>query len=431
MRTLQRKHLGLVALVLATACSASVPGEIENETDAPADTRGATTSEAPAKDAPASPGATSPGGNAPSTGTTGGTSANPPPAPTAPGFFHAEGGKIVDAKNATVRLSGINWFGLETAQFAPFGLDQRGLGELLDAVKTMGFNMLRLPYSSQALDAGSTPQGIDFTKSPELKGKKPLEIIDAIVAGAKARGLRVILDRHRPDANAQSELWYTAAYSEERWISDWKMLAARYKNEPTVIGMDLHNEPHGAATWGSGDAKTDWRLAAERAGNAILAANPNVLIIVEGVEIYDGNYYWWGGNLRGVKKAPVRLNVAGRVVYSPHDYAPSIYAQPWFKDATFPNNLAAFWNESWGYIAKDGIAPVWVGEFGSKLEDPKDAPWMKALVSHLQSNGLSFAYWCLNPNSGDTGGMVQGDWKTVEQAKLDIVKPGLAPFLAP
>ena len=42
-----------------------------------------------------------------------------------------------------------------------------------------------------------------------------------------------------------------------------------------VIGADLHNEPHSPACWGCGDPNTDWRLAAERAGNAILSVNSN------------------------------------------------------------------------------------------------------------------------------------------------------------
>jgi aryl-phospho-beta-D-glucosidase BglC (GH1 family) len=67
----------------------------------------------------------------------------------------------------------------------------------------------------------------------------------------------VVLDR------GQSELWYTSSVSEERWIADWRMLAERYAGDPTVVGVDLHNEPHGKATWGDGNLATDWRLAAQ------------------------------------------------------------------------------------------------------------------------------------------------------------------------
>ena len=106
----------------------------------------------------------------------------------------------------------------------------------------------------------------------------------------------------------------------------------------------------------------------------MLAANPNWLIFVEGVEAYHDQYYWWGGNLMGVQDRPIVLDVAGRLVYSPHDYPASVYAQPWFSDPAFPNNLPAKFDQKWGYIFKQNIAPVYLGEFGSKLTDPKDWP---------------------------------------------------------
>src|SRR5205085_531187 len=87
-------------------------------------------------------------------------------------------------------------------------------------------------------------------------------------------GLRIILDRHRPDCAAQAPLWYTRRYPEQRWIADLVRLALRYRQEPAVIGIDLHNEPHGRATWGDGNPATDWRLAAERAGNVVLPDEP-------------------------------------------------------------------------------------------------------------------------------------------------------------
>src|SRR6185437_9774845 len=140
----------------------------------------------------------------------------------------------------------------------------------------------------------------DAAKNPDLVGKTPLQVMDAVIAGARRHGLSVILDRHRPDSGAQSELWYTSAWSEQRWIADWRSLADRYADDPTVIGMDLHNEPHGEACWGCGDAWRDWAAAATRAGNAVLAVNPKLLILVEGIERQRATQQgtqttWWGG----------------------------------------------------------------------------------------------------------------------------------------
>src|SRR5260370_728575 len=82
--------------------------------------------------------------------------------------------------------------------------------------------------------------------------------------------------------------FHTDTSPEARWISDWKMLANHYKDNPLVIGADLHNEPGAPACWGCGQPTLDWRMAAQRAGNAILAVNPNWLIFVEGVDCYGG-----------------------------------------------------------------------------------------------------------------------------------------------
>ena len=366
---------------------------------------------------------TSAGGTS-SGGTSSGGAAGAGPVPA--GFLGTAGASVVDAKGKKVRLTGVSWFGMETSNFAPHGLWSRGMGEMLDQVKSFGFNSLRVPFCSQMLDAGSMPNGIDYSKNPSLSGKTPLEVLDALVDEAKKRGLRIVLDRHRPDANAQSELWYTAAYPEKRWIDDWRMLAKRYAKNPTVVGADLHNEPHGAATWG-GDASTDWASAAERAGNAVLQENPGWLVIVEGVETAKGKSYWWGGNLRGAADRPIVLSLPGRLVYSIHDYPASVFAQSWFSDPSYPNNLASLWDDTWGYLPKKGTAPVWIGELGTKLQTDVDTKWLSALVTYAKNEGLGFAFWALNPNSGDTGGILKDDWMTPDMAKLNAIAPALAP----
>jgi endoglucanase len=140
------------------------------------------------------------------------------------GYLHTSGGQIVDAQNTPVRLTGVSWFGMETDWFAPHGLDKQSLSWHLDRMQQLGYNMVRIPFCTQMLDAGSSVKNIDYTKNPDLKGKSPIELLDKIIEQAGARKLRVILDRHRPDAYSQSDLWYTGQYSEQRWIDDWKLL---------------------------------------------------------------------------------------------------------------------------------------------------------------------------------------------------------------
>lgn len=365
------------------------------------------------------------------------------------GPLRTSGNQIVDESGQVVRIAGINWFGMETTTYAPHGLWARGYREMMDQMKELGFNTIRLPYSDQLFAPGSTPNGIDFSKNPDLVGLTGLQIMDKIVDYAGQIGLRIILDHHRSSAGDSANdngLWYDSTYTEAVWIDNWKMLARRYLGNPTIIGADLHNEPHGSATWGSGNLATDWRLAAERAGNAILAINPDWLIIVGGIETGPSGNYWWGGNLSNVRDHPVRLNVANRLVYSPHDYPASVYAQSWFSDPRYPDNLPELWDRTWGYIYREGIAPILLGEFGSRLQTALDRAWANAMIDYLNGGiatgsarselpsgqlGASWLWWSWNPNSGDTGGILKDDWRTVDSAKLALLEPAQFSFDTP
>jgi endoglucanase len=353
-------------------------------------------------------------------------------------YLHTDGAALRDARGNQVRLSGVNWFGLETCAFAPDGLGTRSWWDWLDQVRALGYNTIRLPFSDQLLDPRSQPQYINYNLNPDLRGLSGLQIMDRIIAGAGARGLRILLDRHRPDCAAQSPLWYTASVSEHRWIGDLVFLAHRYRNQPAVIGIDLQNEPQQTATWGDGHLATDWRLAAERAGNAVLRVNPHWLIFVQGVSVYKGDPYWWGGNLEGAATAPVRLTVPHRLVYEAHDYGPSLYPQGWFSAPNFPQNLPHVWDTHWGYLAEQGIAPVVLGEFGGRTVAPdvvatrarqgkkpttvRDGIWQRSLIQYLARHpAIGFMYWSLTPDSQDTGGLLNDDWWTASITKQRLL----------
>ncbi|WP_329244486.1 cellulase family glycosylhydrolase [Streptomyces canus] len=341
------------------------------------------------------------------------------------GYWHTSGRQILDESGQPVRIAGINWFGFETSNSVVHGLWSRDYKSMIDQMKSLGYNTLRIPYSDDIFKSGTVPNSIDFSsgKNADLQGLNSLGVLDKIVSYAGQDGLKVILDRHRPDSGGQSALWYTSAVPESTWIANLKALATRYKGQDTVVGIDLHNEPHDPACWGCGDTATDWRLAAQRAGNAVLGVNPDLLIFVEGVQTFNGVSGWWGGNLMGVAQYPVQLSVANRIVYSAHDYATSVAQQSWFSDPSFPANMPGIWDKYWGYIFKQNIAPVWVGEFGTTLQSTVDQKWLAALVSYLRptstygADSFHWTFWSWNPNSGDTGGILKDDWQTVDTVK--------------
>jgi endoglucanase len=346
--------------------------------------------------------------------------------------LHSRGGSLVDTTGAEVRLTGVTWFGLETDTFAPHGLAVRNWAALLDQIAEQGFNTLRLPFSNDLFTPARRPGGIDVELNPDLAGLSGSQIMDKIVEGATGRGIMVLLDRHRPTAAGQRKFWYTDEVSEATWINDWVDLARRYRDNPLVIGADLHNEPHDDASWGDSDRATDWRLAAERAGNAVLAVNPDWLIVVEGVQHYQDRAYWWGGNLIGARDHPVRLADPSKLLYSAHDYSPNVWPQPWFEDPTFPANLPAVWHAHWGYLATEGIAPVLLGELGGwSVGTDVEGVWQRSLIDYLRNTGISYTYWCWNPDSPDTGGIVADDWVTINTDKMNLLKSYQAPMAAP
>ncbi|MBD2200432.1 cellulase family glycosylhydrolase [Calothrix anomala] len=346
------------------------------------------------------------------------------------------GAKIVDARGKQVLLRGVNWFGMETETHVPHGLWQRDYKEMLSQMKMLGYNLIRLPYSVAGLRAPDI-NGVEFNigSNIEFQGKTPLEVMDLIVQEAERQGLFILLDSHRLNDQRIPELWYGDGFTEADWIDTWKLLAERYKNQTNVIGADLKNEPHGRASWGTNDLATDWRLAAERAGNAILSINPNWLIIVEGVENnvpgQKLKHHWQGGNLEGVKRYPVRLTNRRKLVYSPHEYGSGVFNQPYFSESSFPKNLIPRWQIGFNYISTQNIAPILIGEFGGRQVDniSPEGIWQNEFVKYIQKHNLSFAYWSWNPNSADTGGILLDDWQNYDRAKQQLLSQ-LLPSMA-
>jgi endoglucanase len=134
---------------------------------------------------------------------------------TSTGYLRTSGNKILDSSGKTVAFSGVNWFGFETANYAPHGLWTRGMDDMLDQMKAKGYNAIRLPFANAMLKSGVMPSGIDYVKNPNLKGLTALQVMDKLVEAAGARGMKVILDNHRSTPGGGPEgggLWYTSDY---------------------------------------------------------------------------------------------------------------------------------------------------------------------------------------------------------------------------
>ena len=345
------------------------------------------------------------------------------------------------------------------------------------------------------------------------QAKSPLKCMDEVIKYAGSIGLKVILDNHCivSGAFASQPLWYTNEVTQQQWIDEWVVIANRYASDTydphhAVIACDLFNEPKmdprtaGGSAWTTATGPQAWNHAAEVCGKAILAANPRLLIMVEGTQWANATavfptgsgsngtqanaYTNWGANLMGAAVAPIDLGAEyqNKLVYSIHDYPGTAQTLsggnplPWFNTSTYPNypyNLAdAAWSPFWGYLVEGNTAPMFVGEFGSWLQNPNSLPcssvtlsdtqvtsdklWVNALLHYMQGDwslaqtitttpdsqaisvivggdeakkGISFCWFGFTPNSNDTGGVLDCDFNTPDYTKLDYLTPYLAPML--
>ena len=365
-------------------------------------------------------------------------------------WLHTDGNKILDKNGKQVWLTGVNWFGYNTGTNTFDGLWNSQMRSTVKGIADHGFNLIRVPISAELLNQwsrGEYPKAnYNNAYNPEMNAMNSLQIFDYFLTLAEENGLKVMPDIHCAETNAMGHnvnLWYTDKVSVEDYYHALEWLADRYKNNDTIIAIDIKNEPHGkpyegsgAAIWNNSKDKNNWKYTAEQAAARILAKNPNVLIMVEGTEIYskkngsysstnDADYYfnWWGGNLRGVRDYPVNLGkYQNKLVYSPHDYGPTVYEQPWFQGGFDYNSLIRdCWQDNWLYIQKENIAPLLIGEWGGFMREP-NLKWMTCMRQLIKEYHLNHTFWCYNANSGDTGGLVLDDFTTWDTEKYNFVK---------
>ena len=397
-------------------------------------------------------------------------------------WLHAEGSRLYDMNGNEVWLTGANWFGLNCIEYSPHYLYAGDIDDMLQEVADRGINVIRFPISTELIlswmngkpfqisaggmqavynppvDQDDGNGGIveagrygnlnkDFVESDGKTLITSDRGFDIILDKCKKYGIKAFIDIHSPHADNSGHnynLWYGkettsdgTMVTTELWQESLVWLAERYKNNDTLLGYDLKNEPHGkgqegdkAAKWDGSTDENNWAYAATNCAEAILDVHPNALIFIEGVEqslsgAMPGDYWgiadrrdnspyigaWWGGNFRGAREYPIKPKQGtSQIVYSPHDYGPSVYAQTWFaKDFTTQTLLDDYWYDTWAYINAEDIAPELIGEWGGHMDGAENQKWMELLRDYMIENHINHTFWCLNTNSGDTGGL----WKNI------------------
>ena len=371
--------------------------------------------------------------------------------------LRTDGRWIVDAKRRRVKLAGVNWYGAEERDEVVGGLDYQPLDRIAACIAVMGFNSVRLPFSNALvrerrpltevapeLTSRFVPENRKLLTRANGRSARPIDVYGKVVESLARHGLLVILDNHMTandwccagaDGNS---LWFDqfpgehcaagattpcgseGAFTEADWIADWRAIVRRFRSQPAVVGVDLRNEvrpdaavqPAVSAGWGSGPPELDWHRAATAAGNAVLAEDRDLLVIVEGLS--------YAVDLSPAVGAPIELAVRNRLVLSPHTY-------PWLWSSSaseLPSTLTTSWEP---FLSSSQAVPIWLGEFGTNTTDPSRA-WLDAVLATLERTQVGWAWWPLNgtQSSGrtrtagarETFGLLDAEWR--EPANPDL-----------
>jgi aryl-phospho-beta-D-glucosidase BglC (GH1 family) len=387
------------------------------------------------------------------------------------GPLSTRGRYIVDAHGNRFKLRAGNWEGAqgtwngsgsvtdpannqagEPSYNMPLGLDRAPIATILAGFHSLGLNSIRLPFADAMVnDTGTVPDAA-VAANPQLRGDTPLQVYDAVVEALTADGFAVILNDHTTtyrwccglDGNERWNSGQTTA----QWEADWLFMVNRYRANKRVVGADLRNEVRRDVTddpnWGLGDSH-DWYQASEEAANQILAADPDMLVIVEGIN-------WQGIPLTGLSHGrptltPVgtlshTLITSGKLVYAAHFYAYTGPANtgasgagatddPRYEDFTAAQ-LAAVVDQEALFVTRTGqhfTAPVWVSEFGAGGRgdtDAKEQAWLHNFTDILIAGDTDFAVWPLV--GWQSGGVPQDSWALLDYdgsgRQLSIEDPG-------
>eukprot|EP00930_Biecheleria_cincta_P039889 TRINITY_DN27372_c0_g1_i2.p1 TRINITY_DN27372_c0_g1~~TRINITY_DN27372_c0_g1_i2.p1 ORF type:complete len:608 (-),score=66.79 TRINITY_DN27372_c0_g1_i2:126-1898(-) len=361
-----------------------------------------------------------------------------------------KGRHIVNKFGERFRLRGINWYGASDTYHIVGGLDVQRLEVICDAIHSLGFNVVRLPFSNEMLTSQPAQGSIDFGKNPQLEGLSALQVLDEVVRCLGRHGVAVVLNNHTtygewcggPDRNG---LWFdpgSKVYTTEKWIDDWVMLGRRYKMFAHVVGHDLRNEvrfcpwPFRWPSWNSSSCSRivggcDWAQASTACASQLLEICPEKLIVIERIIWPMRSLHSYASTLGfSVPTLPHRFQ--GKLVLGVHHYSwngPGRYlafAHTYktgclhlikrvlrflgiFSNANYGEmkmeTLYEHVMDQWGHLLSTDCCPVWISEFGTGNNEGFDLDWFRQFVRILGDLDADYAYWPLNvgpkPGSGE------------------------------
>jgi endoglucanase len=281
-------------------------------------------------------------------------------------------------------------------------------------IKSLGFNLVRLPLGWDTLQSASAPFAI---------GGPGYRHIDRAIEMAGRHGIYVVLDLHGAPGG-QSDQHHTLRQGQNRLWSDqenfrrtaeiWTALARRYKDSDAVIAYDLLNEPYG-------DFKQDLRGplleltgrlydAIRRPESEGGAGDPETLILLPAFR--DNEIEFYGDpRSRGWKN----------VGFTDHYYAGLFGDLP--QVSSHARLIKAGIARRKSYL--DHLeAPFLVGEFNVVLDEAGGTAMMRHYFDLFAGNGWMSTMWSYKLLKSAPGVVGASNWYVVTNAealaKLDV-----------
>ena len=253
-----------------------------------------------------------------------------------------------------------------------------------DYYQGKGLTFIRLPFKWERVQH-SLYSALDTAEMGRM---------DAVIALARARGMKVLLDMHNYNKYRISGADYEVGSAQVPYSAfqdAWVRIADRYKDEPAIYGYDLMNEPTGTLA--------NWQAAAQAAVNSIRTVDVTHYIFIEGINS-SGAQSWAASN------STLSINdPAQKIIYSAHSYWDANHDGEYELNEqgnamTGVNFVQPFvdWVTSHGYNGH-------IGEFGvPRNANNHVASWQTSLegfMAYLKANNISGSYWAGGPWWGD------------------------------
>jgi endoglucanase len=244
-----------------------------------------------------------------------------------------------------------------------------------DYCKAQGLSVVRLPFKWERVQR-ELMGPLDATEMKRL---------DGVVALARARGLKLLLDVHNY-ARYHGKLIGTPDVPNAAFADFWKKVATHYKDEEAIFAYGLMNEPH--------DTQGLWPAAAQAAIDAVRSVDTKHTISVCG-DGWSGAHSWKKINNGLLLKDP-----ANNLIYEAHQYFDrdnsGTYKQSYDDSGAQPNTGTERLQPFVEWL-KEHNARGFIGEFAIPDDDERWLAVLDSFLAAMKTHNIGGTYWAAGP----------------------------------